>query len=428
MKKTIIYLVLAVFISACNNKEDNSYCIGPIENQSSVRANPDNLNGTFQFDYLISSQLKSNIEGSDEIYELDYFVNTADGSKFLSRTTMMVNFGEVVNEFGSIDGVIIMPSGKTVIYVNDAQFNIKRAITVAMDGNREDKVFNDLVFLNEFFHNTANLSEVADRKPSTIKQNTKAYTARVNSPDGDRAKVTMHFAENNDGKEIKTAVPLVGLLVGVVKDETIGECNKLAVYTKVESDEGIFEATLHKMVPSTKSFDGTSYKEATLGVSSGGQSFSGQPISDEIDEAMERDYNRISFLLDRLKDCPKDDIDCKERITLEIAEVQDRLQRRAANTASDPKALGKEGTDFATEKRTLERRLNRITKEIIKQKADCERIKLELDNCKGPCSGLEREKKRCKQEVEELEEEALAITCQMAKLMGIEDAAEDCLQ
>ena len=428
MKKTIIYLVLAVFISACNNTENNSYCIGPIENQSSVRANPDNLNGTFQFDYLISSQLKSNMEGSDEVYELDYFVNSADGSKFLSRATIMVNFGEVDNEFGSIDGVIIMPSGKTVIYVNDAQFNMKRAITIAMDGNREDKVFNDLVFLNEFFHNTTSLREVADSKPSTIKQKTKAYAATVNSPDGGNAKVTMHFAENNDGREIQTAVPLVGLLVGVVKDETIGKCNRLAVYTKVESDEGVFEATLHKMEPSAQSFDGTSYKEATLGVSLGAQSFSSQPISDEVDEAMERDYNRIQALLDRLKDCDPDDVDCKERLTLEMVEVQDRIQRRVADNATDPNALGREGTDFATEKRGLERRLNRITAEIIKQKADCERIELELDNCKGPCSGLVREKKRCNQEVEELEEEAQAIACQMAKLMGIEDAAEDCFE
>ncbi|PRX56553.1 hypothetical protein [Flagellimonas meridianipacifica] len=428
MKKNLIIVFSVLLIAACNNPESNSFCIGPIEDQSSIRTNPNNLNGKFEFDYLISSQLKSNVDGTEETYELDYFVNTSDGSKFLSRTTMMVNFGAIDSEFGSVDGVIIMPSGKTVVYVNDAQFNIKRAITVAMDGIGEDKVFNDLVFLNEFFNNTANLREVADRKPSAIKQKTKAYAAMVNSPNGEKAKVTMHFSENKGGRVITTGVPLVGLLVGVVKDETIGDCNRLSVYTKVESNEGIFEATLNEMVPSAQSFDGSSYKEATLGVTMGNQSFSSQPISDEVDEAMERDYARIQFLLDRLKDCEPDDVDCKEQIALEMVEVQDRIQRRVANNASDPNALGREGTNFATDKRGLERRLNRITAEIIKQKADCERIELELDNCKGPCSGLEREKKRCKQEVEELEEEAQTIACQMAKLMGIEDAAEDCLQ
>ncbi|MEM7486804.1 MAG: hypothetical protein AAF348_16470 [Bacteroidota bacterium] len=428
MKKKISYVFLVFLISACNSPKNDSYCIGPIKNQSTVKANPNNLNGRFEFDYLISSQLKSNVDGTQEIYELDYFVNTADGSKFLTRTTMMVNFGEIDSEFGSVDGVIIMPSGKTVVYVNDAQFNMKRAITVAMDGTREDNVFDDLVFLNEFFHNTASLREVADHKPSTIKQKTKAYAATVNSPNGEQVKVTMHFAENKDKRVITTGVPLVGLLVGVVKDKTIGDCNRLSVYTKVESEEGIFEATLNEMVPSTQSFDGTSYKKATLGVTIGAQSFSGQSISDDLAEAMERDYNRIQFLLDKLKDCDSDDVDCNERIELEMLEVQDRIQRRMANNASDPNALGREGTDFATKKRGLERRLNRITAEIIKQKAECDRIELELDNCKGSCLGLGREKKRCKQEIKELEKEALEISCQMAKLMGVEDAAEDCIQ
>ncbi|WP_435623682.1 hypothetical protein [Flagellimonas sp.] len=428
MKRIYLFAFLVFLFSACENKENDSYCIGPIENQNTVRANPDNLNGQFQFDYLISSQLKSNAEGSEEVYELDYFVNTSDGSKFLSRTTMMVNFGEIDSEFGSVDGVIIMPSGKTVIYVNDAQSNMKRAITVAMDGTREDKIFNDFVFLNEFFSNTASLREVADSKPNSISQKTKAFTATVNAPNGEKAKVTMHFGENQNGRVIETGVPLVGLLVGVVKDKSIGKCNRLAVYTKVESDEGVFEATLNKMTPSSQTFDGASYKEATLGVTMGAQSFSSQEISDEMDEAMERDYNRIQVLLDRLKDCASDDIDCKEGIELQMLEVQDRIQKRVADNASDPNALGNEGTDFATQKRQLERRLNRITAEIIKLGADCERIKLELDNCKSGCSGLERERKRCRQEIEKKEKEAQAISCQMLKLMGIEDGVEDCVQ
>ena len=161
MKKTILPILLAFLILSCESKENDSYCIGPIENRSKIQANPDDINGGFAFDYLITSQLKSNVDGSEEIYDLDYFVNTADGSKFLSPTMLTVNFGQVTNEFGSVDGIIIMPSGKTVVYVNNAQFNQKRALTMAMDGTRQDKMFIDLAFLEEVFNEAADFNEVA---------------------------------------------------------------------------------------------------------------------------------------------------------------------------------------------------------------------------------------------------------------------------
>ncbi|MEM0931759.1 MAG: hypothetical protein AAGJ12_04800 [Bacteroidota bacterium] len=428
MKKTILPILLAFLILSCESKENDSYCIGPIENRSKIQANPDDINGGFAFDYLITSQLKSNVDGSEEIYDLDYFVNTADGSRFLSPTMLTVNFGQVTNEFGSVDGIIIMPSGKTVVYVNNAQFNQKRALTMAMDGTRQDKMFNDLAFLEEVFNEAADFNEVAHKKPSGIKQQTKAYTAMVNSPDGERAKMTIHFAENTTGRTIQTGVPLIGLLVGVVKDDTIGECNRLAVYTKVESQEGTFEATLKKIEPVSQTFNGAFYKEATMGVVPGAGIFSSDPMSDEAAESLEQDYNKISMLLRELSECDSEDVDCKERIKLKMIEIQDRIQRRAATNASDPNALGTEGTDFANTRRGLERAMNQIAEKLVKQRAECERIDADLDNCKSNCRGLEQEKIRCKREIRELEAEGKEISCKLAELMGVEDAAMDCFQ
>ena len=369
MKNHLFYSFVICLLFSCNDQETSTFCIGPIDNSRGIQQNPDRTDGSFEFNYLISSQIKSDINGEEETYDLDYFVNSTDGSIFLSKTNLMMNFGAFDDDMGSLDGVIFLPSGKVVIYVYDAENDQRRALTIAMDQTPQDKRFNDLVFLREFMENASGLREISQNPPASINGRTQAFAATITQPNGEKADMIMHFGENTEGRVIKTGVPLVGLGVGVLKDNNIGDCNRMVVYTKVTSDEGIFETTLLNMALANESFSGNGYKEAKLGFDLGRLNYGSKAISDDVAEAIERDYERMGAVMQQLFDCG-DDIDCRERLELKLARIQNRIQQRAAENATDDNALGSEGTDFANKKRRLERELFRLQEALIAKGAD----------------------------------------------------------
>ncbi|MDH3711431.1 MAG: hypothetical protein OER04_16170, partial [Cyclobacteriaceae bacterium] len=102
-----------------------------------VEANPwEDVNGTFYFDHYIESLVT--IESPDDYLSMDlnYYVNSKDGSIYFSDENMMnIAAGLSSDEF---HGAIWMANGQNVIYGYDQPTASNRALTIATDQTKQD--------------------------------------------------------------------------------------------------------------------------------------------------------------------------------------------------------------------------------------------------------------------------------------------------
>ena len=270
--------VFHLFIAICTLYNVHSQCLAPLGAESALRENPvEKINGVFKFDYKIQADIEFTMNGSAERIEMDYYVNSADGSMLFPSGPMgffNTNFGSYQNNRGKIDGAIWLANGQMITYFLDKSDGSKRAVTRQTKQTANDKFGNDYLSMMRFFNSSTELAEHPEPMPSHIqwKNPTEGYKGEIiESYTGLKNTVEIYF--DSKPTPIKTSTVMVGFMIGVMKDAVHKNCNRLAVFNKVniggdDSDEYI-QAELRSMLPSGITFDATDYKPTFLGGDAG---------------------------------------------------------------------------------------------------------------------------------------------------------------
>ncbi|WP_435623336.1 hypothetical protein [Flagellimonas sp.] len=314
-----------------------SQCLAPLEAESPMPPNPvNNINGVFNFDYKIKADVKFTMSGRTQRIEMDYYVNSADGSILFPsgfRGFFNVNFGSYEDNRGRIDGAIWLANGQMVNYFFDKSDGKKRAVTRKIRGTAEGRFENDYRNIVDFFNSAAELAEHPEPMPSHIVWSsiTEGYKGQlVEAHTGITNTVEIYFDTNPT--TFKTSVPMVGFMVGIMKDTVFKNCNRLAVYTKVniggDGSSDSIQAELRFMRSTARTFDATEYKPTYIGGETG----------TDINAAMQ-DFNRRLQILssdkenfkERRKLC-RDNL-CRERMNREIQRIEDAMKRLECEAA-----------------------------------------------------------------------------------------------
>ena len=315
-------LLLLIITFSCTQM-GFSQCLAPATAMSSIRANPEEAVGSFSFNYLIKSDIEMRVGGGIEEVQADYWVNTTDGSMFFPKAFAMINVGRTSGIDGELEGMVIAANGQRYTYYTDAETG--RPMVKLTESNRsaEDAIWGQLNFINDFFENASLVRAEPVFPEGNNWGNLQAYEADLGQEDGSSRKTTMWFARNPGISSIATSKPLVGYLVGIVKDTYEANCNRLAVHTNMELPSGRWlRASLQSIEPNRKTFDASDYETITLG---------GMP-----DTAMHEymatyqsrmaDYNTRLELLERRRErCAAGDEICSNQLNRQIEQLREDI-------------------------------------------------------------------------------------------------------
>ncbi len=267
MKKRITTLLLIIIVAF----QSNSQCLARLMDESTVSVNPENgKRGDFHFDYKIESDIEMKTsDGIVKRYNVDYYVNTADGSIFFEKKFGFFGSDDLPfdSRMGKVDGTIIFPNGQITVYVYDAKSDKKRALNFQSNKSLSDAGLDNYTRMMQFLNSLNETSEHPEPLPETVVWSgvTQGYKGKVYSDKGDEVKITMYF-DTNPTQTIRTNQPITGFLVGVVKDFTIKKCNRLAVFTKMEipSKNYYIQAGLLSINKFDKTFNTSDYKPGKI--------------------------------------------------------------------------------------------------------------------------------------------------------------------
>jgi len=267
MKKSISALVLIIIIVF----QSNSQCLAGLMDESTVSANPENgARGDFHFDYKIESDIEMQTnDGIIKRFNVDYYVNTADGSIFFEKKFGFFGSDDLPfdSRMGRVDGTIIFPNGQMTLYVYDAKSDKKRALNFQSNRSLNDTSLDNYTRMMQFLNSLNETSEHPDALPETVVWDgiAQGYKGTIYSDGGDEVEMTMYF-DTSPTQTINTNQPIIGFLVGVVKDFTIKQCNRLAVFTKMEipSKNYYIQAELLSITKFNKTFNASGYKPGQI--------------------------------------------------------------------------------------------------------------------------------------------------------------------
>ncbi|MCF6168826.1 hypothetical protein [Lutibacter sp.] len=253
--------------SNCCSGFDNSKCLAGLTAKTVILANPEEVNGVFHFDYKIKSNIEASKSGKIiKFKNLTYYVNTADGSIYFPKESLAKMAGNISSKDGRVDGTIWLSNRQMVTYFYDAIYKKKRAFTVNANKSSNDVFMNEHLGFLQFFNNQSDTLAIKERPvplPSTSKWQTisHGYAGKIINQDSE-AKMTIYIDCNPP--PIATGFPMIGFLVGVVKDHRIKKCNQLIVFNKIETGNDYIQAELLQISKESKTFDATSYKPGGL--------------------------------------------------------------------------------------------------------------------------------------------------------------------
>ena len=149
------------------------------------------------------------------------------------------------------------------------------------------------------------------------------YIGQMDDVDGTKSTVTIYMGQSPDIAPIPTNSPLVGFLVGIFKDEFQNNCNKLAIYSKMEYGSDYIEVELVNITPREFSFNGTSYAPTTIGGVPGTDHK--QSLDQLEQEAMLLSLQKENLDAERKRDCARNDIPCNDQYRARMAALQSRI-------------------------------------------------------------------------------------------------------
>ena len=262
-------------------------------------------------------------------FNLDYYVNTADGSIFIEKKMGFFDpamSGYATSSTGEIDGTIVFPNGQSTLYVYDAKHSRKRALNIESNRSVNETSLDNYTRMMQFLNSLSETSMHPDPLPETVIWSgpTQGYMGTVYNDEGDEVKMTMYF-DSQYSRTIKTNQPIIGFMIGVVKDYTIKRCNRLAVFTKMDvpSKNYYMQAGLLSIKKISKTFDASSYKSGTMG------GMTGSGAKNKMEQFIER-YKEISLRMGALKEgIDRCDDDPSGRTYEECREHYERLIEEA---------------------------------------------------------------------------------------------------
>lgn len=257
-------------------------CLAPMEELSKMTPNPENIDGTFRFDYKINSLLNFEMadtanfnpeysRGNPTEWKMEYYVNSSDGSILFPGGEMgffNTNF-RMNSSLGEIDAAIWLPNGQMVIYGTGTDGK-RHAITRESIQTSEGRYQNDFMQIQRFISSSLEWGEWREPLPPRIDWRGDVIGYKATLPEertGFDNVWIMYF--DKAPTAIRTSVPMIGYMVGVMKDIQELQCNRLLVYSKVEiggHDSGdAIEVELKSIRSMGITFDGSSYKPMVVG-------------------------------------------------------------------------------------------------------------------------------------------------------------------
>ncbi len=337
MKKSITILLLILLVAF----QSNSQCLAGLMDESIVSANPENgVRGDFHFDYKIESDIE--MQTSDGIikrFNVDYYVNTADGSIFFEKKFGFFGSDDLPfdSRMGRVDGTMIFPNGQMTVYVYDAKYDKKRALNFQSNRSLNDTSLDNYTRMMQFLNSLNETSEHPGALPETVvwKGIAQGYKGTIYSDGGDEVEMTMYF-DTSPRQTINTNQPIVGFLVGVVKDFTIKQCNRLAVFTKMEikSRNYYIQAGLLSINKIDNTFNASVYKPGQIAGMAGTDI---KVKSEDFTRRWAEITAKMEMYKRKIKECTS--YECKgryENLIKEAKEEGDRLECEIA------KAMGME--------------------------------------------------------------------------------------
>lgn len=315
-------------------------CLAPAVKVSSMSPNPANIDGTFKFDYKIDALLNFQMADTDgfspeyarsnpNTLTLEYYINSADGSMLFpggSSGFFKTNFS-YSDQYGDVDAAIWLPNGQMVTYVNDKRNREKRAVTRESSQTSDGRYQNDFMQIQRFISSSLEWGEWREPLPSHVEWRGEVVGYKANLPEAYTGLTnTWIMYIDKAPTPIFTSVPLMGYMVGVLKDIEEMHCNRLVVYSKVligGPDTGdVLEVELKSIKAMGITFDGSPYQPMSIGGDSG------TPIIAKMDayESKMRDFElHKQTLLRRKERCMTDS--CVESVNEELEALRLEKQR-----------------------------------------------------------------------------------------------------
>ena len=283
--------------------------------QSKYPANSEKkIDSIFNFDYRINSTLEFKTRGKVERLSLTYYVNTQDGSMFFPKGILQANNFEDQNKHFRFDGTVWLSNRQMVNYIFDKANNKKRAMTVATNQSSSDVFIDQHTAILSFFNDRED-SKMLNEKPEPLpesfvwKRITHGYTGKIINSNSE-AILTVYFDERS--LTIHTSTPITGFLVGVYNFLDVNRCNKLAVFTKIEQENGDYiQEELFSITQEEKSFNASSYKP--FGLLKGVMGTQGNGVQNM--KAVMEDFQRQSMEIgERIQQLQEEKRKCRENI------------------------------------------------------------------------------------------------------------------
>jgi len=236
--------------------------------QSKFPANSKNkIDSIFNFDYKIKSDVEIKTNGHVKRLRMIYYVNTQDGSMFYPKGFLLANNMKTADEHFRFDGAIWLSNRQMVTYVYDIANHIKRAMTVSSNKSSLNEFLDQHLAISSFFDDRADPTikqEIPEPMPASFHWNgiTEGFTGNIYDRNY-KAKMTIYIDKHP--MTIKTSFPMVGFLVGVINFHNMNKCNQLAVFTKIEQENGDYiQEELISITKGYKNFNAFGYKPIGL--------------------------------------------------------------------------------------------------------------------------------------------------------------------
>lgn len=377
-----------------------------------------NLEGDFFFDYYIESEVETMAAGEATKVEMNYFVNSRDGSMLMLKGFFMDNFGRSTSRDMEAHAVIWLPNGQVVAYVYDMINRQKRAITIDLNQTREDvmgpRAINPEELLREGQNSGIRPVAIPADNPWAGRATPYSYYREERYQPGVRNLQTSYVSEERS--VVNSPMSSFGFMVGHIKD--LNRENKLLVFTRYEMPDGdVIRAKLHKLEKGCASFSGAGYKKMTLAGSTGALAIMNESERDALVDTQNAYLAQLGDLLRELERC-RDNEFCIERVNKQILELEKKRQDDHYNLPSNSDLSGTAGSDFQRAQKEIKDRMYAVQEQIIEKERRCKNLSDRNSSC-GGC--MDRLVESCKQELQDLKDQMDILECELARLHGMED-------
>ncbi|WP_430967011.1 hypothetical protein [Spongiimicrobium sp. 2-473A-2-J] len=398
---------------------------------TAVAANPsvEKFNGDFLFDYYMESEIVTVTEEGRLVQPLKYYVNSIDGSMLFSQGSFFASFGDDTGMGFILDAALMFPNGQLMAYVREKETGIKRAITLALNQTRADvngvRAFKTREFLDQAIGSGIRPAALPTGSIWANRAQGHAYRQPDPQRPGTKTKISGYISQQ--GSVASSPLPSFGFMVGFMKDQH-GR-NKNLVYSKFEREDGTYiEANLLLLERQCFTFSGGKYKKMTLAGYTGGFETMTESQTDAFTETHEEYNEDFQELMVRLAACG-DNAACARDVEKEMILLQRKREKSIYDLPKNPSYSGAAGSDFNAKQQTLRNDMLALADKMADKQYKCTRLRQSLSACSasgGACGPLINFSERCEAEYKSMEATMKKYDCEMAKLMGYEDAMDDC--